>query len=196
MENRTLGSALEYESPDSLALKGARLRSGKLRVWDCVMLYPWLGHNATGANTPKRGHTRGGVAIILSPRDTAAWKKAGQPEPTRSGVILGCARFIALSLHFTDHLDETVKINTASIYHPTGVSQQQRSDFLNQLDTLYDKLDGGDEILVTGCDINASIGNRKLIYARADSTEETQYDNVVGPHGIDYLNENGIDLTQ
>jgi hypothetical protein len=64
------------------------------------------------------------------------------------------------------------------------------------LDTLYDKLDGEDEILVTGCDINASIGNRNSIYARADSTEETQYDNVVGPHGIDYLNEAGVDLTQ
>eukprot|EP00978_Attheya_sp_CCMP212_P023473 scaffold71971_cov55-Attheya_sp.AAC.1 len=54
------------------------------------------GGEATGANTPKWGQTRGGVAIILSPRATAAWKKAGQPEPTRSGVILGCARFIAL----------------------------------------------------------------------------------------------------
>ena len=148
------------------------------------------------ANEPTRGHTRGGVAIILSPRATAAWKKAGQPEPTRSGVILGCARFITLSLHFTDHLNETVKINTASIYHPTGVTQQERSEFLDQLDTLYDKLDGEDEILVTGCDINASIGNRGSIYARADSTEETQYDNVVGPHGIDYLNEAGVDLSQ
>eukprot|EP00978_Attheya_sp_CCMP212_P007358 scaffold17117_cov52-Attheya_sp.AAC.8 len=86
-----------------------------------------------------------------------------------------------------------VNINTTSIYHPTGVNQQERSEFLNKIDELvYNSLDREDprqrredEILVTGCDINnASIGNRDSVYCHPDSTEETQNLNVVGPHGI------------
>eukprot|EP00978_Attheya_sp_CCMP212_P030703 scaffold113964_cov35-Attheya_sp.AAC.2 len=63
-------------------------------------------------------------------------------------------------------------------------------------DELYNNLDREDEILVTGCDINGSIGNRDLVYCHPDSTEETQDLNVVGPHGINYLNEAGVDLIQ
>eukprot|EP00978_Attheya_sp_CCMP212_P008604 scaffold20224_cov53-Attheya_sp.AAC.4 len=72
----------------------------------------------------RKGHTRGSVSILISPKATEAWKRAGQHDPPIvSGNILGCARFITLSLHFIDHLGEKVKINTCIVYHPTGISQ-------------------------------------------------------------------------
>jgi hypothetical protein len=44
--------------------------------------------------TPRRGHTWGGEAILLSPIATVAWKAAaGQPDLIKSGMILGCARY-------------------------------------------------------------------------------------------------------
>jgi len=36
--------------------------------------------------TLRRGHARGGVDIIISPRVTAVWKAAGQPEPIKSSI--------------------------------------------------------------------------------------------------------------
>eukprot|EP00978_Attheya_sp_CCMP212_P036231 scaffold162830_cov52-Attheya_sp.AAC.1 len=146
----------------------------------------------------RKGHTRGGMlAIILSPKATEAWKQAGQHDPIISGNILGCAtRFIALSLHFIDHLGEKVKINTCSIYHPTGVSQQKRSEFLSSMDTLYDTLDTDDHIIISGSDINASIGNRKSTFCHQDDTIETHEDNQdnIGPFGIDHVTKPGMEF--
>eukprot|EP00978_Attheya_sp_CCMP212_P026472 scaffold87167_cov56-Attheya_sp.AAC.1 len=144
----------------------------------------------TAAERRKRGHTRGGVAIILSPwaTCTAAWEKAGQPELTRSGVISGYTRFIAISLHFTDQHRQHLS--------PYWSKPAERSKLLNNLNELYNSLDREDKILVTGCDINASIGNRESVYCYLGSTEETQDLNVIGPHGINYRNEAGVDLIQ
>jgi hypothetical protein len=148
-------------------------------------------------NQNRKGRSRGGVAIFLSPKATAAWKRAGQLDPIISGNILGCARYIALTLHFLDHLGELIKINACSIYHPTGVSQQQRCEFLNEIDTLYDKLDERDHIIISGCDANASLGSRTSTFCNANGTSDDQSDNEdnIGPFGLDYLNEAGVDLT-
>eukprot|EP00978_Attheya_sp_CCMP212_P004048 scaffold8727_cov47-Attheya_sp.AAC.1 len=148
----------------------------------------------------RKGHTKGGVAIFLSSRATAAWKRgAGQPEPnTTSGSILGCARFIAIQLHFLDHLGEIVKVNTCSIYHPTGFNQEKRAEFLNTVNNLYEQeLDTDSHILISGCDINGAIGIRKSSHCHPDGTIEDQVDNedIIGPHGIDHTNEPGLELT-
>eukprot|EP00978_Attheya_sp_CCMP212_P012157 scaffold30211_cov54-Attheya_sp.AAC.3 len=146
----------------------------------------------------RKGHTRGGVATILSPKATEARKRAGQHDPIVSGIVLGCARFIALSLHFIDHLGEKVKINTCSVYHPTGVSQQKISEFLSSIDTLYDTLDTDDHIIISGSDINPpSIGNRKLTYCHQDGTIEMHEDNQdnIGPFGIDHVTKPGMEFT-
>eukprot|EP00978_Attheya_sp_CCMP212_P039354 scaffold203831_cov60-Attheya_sp.AAC.2 len=56
-------------------------------------------------------------------------------------------------------------------YHPTGVSQQKRSEFLSSIDTLYDTLDTDDHIIILGCDTNSSIaGNRKSTFCHRDGT--------------------------
>ena len=148
-------------------------------------------------NKRKQGHTRGGVAIFLSPRAKEAWKRAGQQDPITSGNILGCARFISISLHFLDHLNKTIKVNACSIYHPTDVTQQERSDFLSDLDSLYDTLDTDNHIIISGCDANASIGNRNSIYANRDGTVEDHEDNadIIGPFGLDHVNEAGLELS-
>eukprot|EP00978_Attheya_sp_CCMP212_P000718 scaffold1423_cov39-Attheya_sp.AAC.5 len=119
-----------------------------------------------------KGRTKGGVAIILSPaRATEAWKRAGQPDPIKSGMHLSPA---------------------------TGINQQERSKFLIKIDNLYDKLDKrSGSILIAGCDINSSIGTRDLVFGREDSLAFTQdKDILLGPHGINYLNEGGTDLLQ
>jgi hypothetical protein len=105
--------------------------------------------------------------------------------------------YIALTLHFLDHLGDLIKINTCSIYHPTGVTQQQKSKFLNEIDSLYDKMDEGDHIIISRCDANASLGNRNSTYCNANGTSEDQKDNEdnIGPFGLDYINEAGVDLT-
>eukprot|EP00978_Attheya_sp_CCMP212_P019003 scaffold52694_cov58-Attheya_sp.AAC.2 len=118
--------------------------------------------------TARRGHARGGVAIILSPRATAAWKAAGQPDPIKSGTILGCARYIAIELHFLDHLQKKVKMYLCSVYHPTGVSPQERAEFLDNVGALYNMLDSKGHILISGCDINSSIGNRESTFGNQD----------------------------
>eukprot|EP00978_Attheya_sp_CCMP212_P007772 scaffold18102_cov32-Attheya_sp.AAC.1 len=112
--------------------------------------------------------------------------------------MLGCARFIALSFHFIDHLGEKVKINTCSLYHPTGISQQKRSEFLSSIDTLYDTLDTDDLIIKLGSDINTSIGNRtKSTFCHQDGTIKMHKDNQdnIGPFGIDHVTKPGMELT-
>jgi hypothetical protein len=138
------------------------------------------------------------VAIFLSPRAKEAWKRAGQQDPITSGNILGCARFIAISLHFVDHLDEIIKVNACSIYHPTDVIQQERSDFLSSIDSLYDSLDSDGHIIISGCDVNASmIGNRNSVYSHRDGTVETHDDNMdmIGPFGLNHVNGAGMELS-
>eukprot|EP00978_Attheya_sp_CCMP212_P022801 scaffold68586_cov56-Attheya_sp.AAC.4 len=97
------------------------------------------------------------------------------------------------------HLGEKVKINTCSIYHPTDISQQKRSEFLSSLDTLYDTLDTDDHIILSGCDTNASIGNIKSTFCHRDGTIESHKDNLdnnIGPFGIDHVNNKaGMELT-
>eukprot|EP00978_Attheya_sp_CCMP212_P004029 scaffold8660_cov50-Attheya_sp.AAC.1 len=77
----------------------------------------------------RKGHTRGSVAIILSRKATEAWKRAGQRDPIVSRNILGCARFIALSLHSIDHMGEKVKINTCSVYPPLASANRKDQNF-------------------------------------------------------------------
>jgi hypothetical protein len=114
------------------------------------------------------------VAIFLSPKTTAAWKRAGQTDPIVCGNILGCARNIALTLHFQDHLGELIKVNTCSIYHPTGETQEQRSEFLNEINSLYDKTDKGKHIITSRCETNAALGTRHSTYCNANGTSEEQ----------------------
>eukprot|EP00978_Attheya_sp_CCMP212_P038384 scaffold189626_cov36-Attheya_sp.AAC.2 len=149
-------------------------------------------------STKAKGRMKGGVAIILSPRATEGWKRAGQPEPIKSGMISGCARYMALTtLTFTDHLGKNVKVNVCSIYHPTGINQQAISEFLSKIDNLYDELDKRrGSILIAGCDINSPIGTRDSVFGREDRSAFTQDKDILGPHGIDYLNEGGMDLLQ
>jgi hypothetical protein len=145
----------------------------------------------------RKGHTKGGVAIFLSPKATAAWKRAGQHDPIVSGNTHGCARYIAIKLHFFDHLGEIVKVHACSVYHPTTkLSQQKRLEFLDELDNLYDRLDKDDHILLAGCDTNSSIGTRNSSYCHPDGTVEENDENreIIGPHGIDHINLAGIDL--
>ena len=161
------------------------------------------GHHIFHHGTPEeesaktKGRTKGGVAIILSPLATEAWIRAGQPDPIKSGMISGCARYIALALTFIDHLGKKVKVNVCSVYHPTGINQQERSEFLSKIDNLYDELDKrSGSILIAGCDINSSIGTRNSVFGREDGSAFTQDKDTLGPHGIDYLNEGGTDLLQ
>eukprot|EP00978_Attheya_sp_CCMP212_P039785 scaffold210453_cov44-Attheya_sp.AAC.1 len=86
--------------------------------------------------------------------------------------ILGCARFISIPLHFTDHLREIIKVQACSIYHPTGrkITQQVRAEFLDSIDNLYNKLDRNDYIIIAGCDTNSSIGNKGSTYCQNDGT--------------------------
>jgi exonuclease III len=145
----------------------------------------------------RKGHTKGGVVIFLSPKATAAWKCAGQHDPIVSGNTHGCARYIALKLHFIDHFGEIVKVNTCSVYHPTTkLSQQKRLEFLDELDNLYDRLDLDDHILIAGCDTNSSIGTCNSSYCHPNGAVDNKDENreIIGPHGIDHMNEAGVDL--
>jgi hypothetical protein len=94
-------------------------------------------------------------------------------------------------------LNETVRVNACSIYHPTDVTQQERSDFLSSINSLYDTLDSDDHIIISGCDVNASIGNRNSAYAHRDGTVENHEDNIdiIGPFGLNHVNEAGLELS-
>jgi exonuclease III len=102
-----------------------------------------------------------------------------------------------LKLHFLDHLNQIVKVHVCSVYHPaTKLSQQKRLQFLDKLDNLYDMLDTDGHILIAGCDTNSSIGNQASSYCHPDGAVEDNEENreIIGPHGIDHMNEAGIDL--
>eukprot|EP00978_Attheya_sp_CCMP212_P020634 scaffold59246_cov62-Attheya_sp.AAC.5 len=123
------------------------------------------------ARKKKKGHIKGGVALFLSPKATAAWKRAGQHAPTMSGNILGCARFISIPLHFTDHLGEIIEVLASTI----------------QQDVIQTRL---------------SARNKGSIYCQNDGTsvghgvnEDDDKINHIGPHGLDHLNEAGLDLS-
>eukprot|EP00978_Attheya_sp_CCMP212_P005335 scaffold11914_cov37-Attheya_sp.AAC.2 len=81
-----------------------------------------------------------------------------------------------------------------SIYHPTSFNQEKRAEFLNTVDNLYEQLDTDNHILISGCNINRAIEIRKSSHCHPDGRIEDQVDNedIIGPHGIDHMNEPGV----
>lgn len=60
-------------------------------------------HGTPTEDNQGRGKGRGRVAIVLGAKGVRAWERAGQPDPIPSGIIVGCACYIALPLTLTDH---------------------------------------------------------------------------------------------
>eukprot|EP00978_Attheya_sp_CCMP212_P015292 scaffold39438_cov42-Attheya_sp.AAC.1 len=143
------------------------------------------------------GRGRGGVGIFLSPQARKAWEKAGCPNPITSGVICKAARFIGLQLTLTDHLGKEIKAAVCSVYHPTKVADWEYAEFLTKLAQFYDKLDDDNTIIISGNDTNSSIGTRLNDYCELDGVADEQSDrHILGPHGIQYVNDRGNDVRQ
>ena len=142
----------------------------------------------------ERGRPTGGVAIFLSKKARRAWERAGYPEPTKSGRLAGCARHVAVPLTFEDHLGEKVKTAICSACHPTGVTAQDQTLFMDNLTSLYESFN--DNVFVmSGNDVNASLGNSNSIHARRDGSAGSYDTQVTGPFGNPRTNDKGIELT-
>lgn len=77
-------------------------------------------------------------------------------------------------------------VNIIQVYAPTNVTEkEEKENFYHQLSTTLEKIKKGDLVILMG-DLNAKIGN-----------DNTNYEHVMGRHGLGELNENGemfIDL--
>ena len=139
-------------------------------------------------NMEKKSRT--GVAIILSPKFSEAWKRAGGLDPlknTRGGMFEG--RFIGVKLKFPLVSDTGRQVKgkwqnvfVSSVYHPYDDTY---SEFNTVLDTMLSKVSRDYDTIIGG-DINANIG-------RGDCEE---LEDVMGPYGLDGRNEKGRDLLQ
>ncbi len=69
-------------------------------------------------SNPPKGHSSGGVAIILSPDAVRAWIKAG------SCVLHFGNRILAVKLEMEDTTGKSVTVMFATAYSPIGAAQE------------------------------------------------------------------------
>ena len=128
---------------------------------------------------------RTGVGIILSPKFSEAWKRAGGLDPlktTRGGKFEG--RFIGVKLKFPLVSDTGRRVKgkwqnvfMSSVYHPYG---NPYSEFNTELDAMLSKVPRDYDAII-GSNIHANIG-------RGDCEE---LEDVMGPYGLDGRNKKG-----
>lgn len=120
-----------------------------------------------------------GVGIVLDPSMTRAWRQAG------SQVTYASARLIKIVLTLQKRT-----IHVISVYAPTyNRTEQEKEDFYSQLGALLQSCKSGEEVIIMG-DFNARVGTRP---PKDLSGIDTQTDDslVLGPYGLDELNDNG-----
>ena len=133
--------------------------------------------------------SRTGVAIILSPRYSKAWKTAGGLDPIQTpkgkfeGRFMGlCLQFPVLNAKGFPVKNKNIRVALATVYHPYDDTY---SEFNSLLDDLIEKLPPSKGIIMGG-DMNATIGIRDC----------EALNNVLGPYGMPKRNEKGRDLLQ
>jgi exonuclease III len=144
--------------------------------------YTMFHHN----NEEKR--KRQGVAIILSPRITKAWKEAGGLPPIqgpREGDLSG--RIIAVILKFPKLnasrriiQGEWEQIVVISVYHPWDEKDGKVDAFNELLDDTLNNLPANHNLIMGG-DINAQVGRRDC----------EEYEDVMGIWGMKERNDKG-----
>jgi exonuclease III len=145
------------------------------------------GYSVFHHNNNKKS-SRTGVAIVLSPRFTKAWKDAGALDPIQTDKNTTFeGRFIGLKLKFPrlnnkgkhEKQDPWLNILLCSVYHPYN---QTSCDFNSVLDSILAK--HKDHKIIMGGDMNAQVGH-------CDCDE---FKDVLGPYGPKYRNQKGVDL--
>ena len=133
--------------------------------------------------------SRTGVAIILSPRYSKAWKTAGGLDPIQppkgkfEGRFIGlCLQFPVLNAKGFPVKNKNIRVALATVYHPYDDTY---SEFNSLLDDLIEKLPPSKGIIMGG-DMNATIGIRDC----------EALNNVLGPYGMPKRNEKDRDLLQ
>ncbi|XP_048759317.2 craniofacial development protein 2-like [Ostrea edulis] len=120
----------------------------------------------SGHTTERAPHTKG-VGLMLSPeaqRALIGW------EPVNSRIIT--AKFSTKK--------SKIKLNIIQCYAPTNDTDDEKKDaFYQQLQAVLDKAGKKDMTILMG-DFNAKIG-----------ADNTGYNEVMGTHGLGYMNENG-----
>ena len=142
-------------------------------------------------NCREKGKKRG-VAIILSPNYTKAWKKsAGGLEPitTTKGEFEG--RFVGLLLQFPcfNNAGKIVKgkrlrILLASAYHPWSEEDDSNMRFNDMLGKLLNEAPKNEGVIMDA-DINAKVGRR----------DDDAVRDVLGNFGLSDRNDKGRDIT-
>ena len=133
--------------------------------------------------------SRTGVAIILSPRYSKAWKTAGGLDPIQTpkgkfeGRFMGlCLQFPVLNAKGFPVKNKNIRVALATVYHPYDDTY---SEFNSLLDDLIEKLPPSKGIIMGG-DMNAAIGIGDC----------EALNDVLGPYGMPKRNEKGRDLLQ
>ena len=133
--------------------------------------YTMIYSGAPSMNKTKAAH---GVAILLNKKATAAWKNIGAVwKPINERILM--ARLQCTPINLT----------LIAIYAPINPNGQQMA--INASDTFYADLQrtinsvpANDLLLIMG-DFNARVGKQQHMISSK----------VVGPHTVDYINENG-----
>lgn len=121
-----------------------------------------------------------GVAILLGPQATKAWRASGE-RTLRYGERIVAVQFELKVKRKTHH------VRIVSAYAPhSGYPQNVREEYLSQLEACVNDCSSFERLII-GTDTNASIGIRN---------SNDLVDRVRGPYGIEYENECGRSLYQ
>ena len=127
---------------------------------------------------------------------TKAWKDVGGLDPIQTkkgGTFEG--RFIGIQLKLAEFDDRGKKIKgkcqkmfLASVYHPYDKTHQAFNTELNDILTRVPQ----DFDIIMGGDMNAQVGRREI----GIDEEGAEFNDVLGPFGIETRNKKGKDLLQ
>jgi exonuclease III len=141
--------------------------SGISTIGDYTMIY-------SGVPSTNKTRSAHGVAICLNKQATAAWKNLGAVwEPVNERILM-------VRLQCTP-----INVTLLAIYSPVNPNGQQMAitasdNFYTDLQRTINKAPSNDLLLIMG-DFNARVGKQ----------QHHTSGNVVGPHAIDHINENG-----
>ena len=139
-----------------------------------------------GPDTVIRGDRYGGVAIILSPRAVQGWKRLGQPEPKRHGIIAGTTRIMSVDTEIADPCGEPIKMRVFSCYLPHGMRDDSIQEYEHALKILDRAVKScpKDTLPIVGGDFNASVGCRRS----PEHALNNDIKKTLGPEGNKHLN--------
>ena len=129
-----------------------------------------------------------GVMILLSARGKRAYERRGSIYKTYGDRVL------AVKLRVVDNHGSDIDITIIVAYAPTsGHSEEEREDFFMCMGEAYADVAKG-EIVVTGADMNASVGTCRTVEGHLEDDMDGVCDDAVGRYGIKHRTNTGTRL--